>query len=287
MANDSNPYEQRIRAVVDFIDDHLGEELTLDRLCKLANFSKFHFHRQFRHYAGLTVSQLVQLKRLTRASYRLVLEPQTAITAIAFDAGFENSESFSRAFKQLFQQTPTEFRRQPFSEPWLAKTTLPPQLGGTFTMQVTIVNFPETKVALLQHRGLASEKMQTISKFIEWRRARGHTPQNSATYNILYDDTNLASAEEFRFDICGAIDEEVEPNPQGVKNAFIPGGRCAVVRHLGSSDNIDVSVRYLYRDWLPTSGEELRDFPCFLHRVALPSQVSDKDVITDIYLPLK
>ena len=287
MANDSNPYEQRIRAVVDFIDDHLGEELTLDRLCKLANFSKFHFHRQFRHYAGLTVSQLVQLKRLTRASYRLVLEPQTAITAIAFDAGFENSESFSRAFKQLFQQTPTEFRRQPFSEPWLAKTTLPPQLGGTFTMQVTIVNFPETKVALLQHRGLASEKMQTISKFIEWRRARGHTPQNSVTYNILYDDTNLASAEEFRFDICGAIDEEVEPNPQGVKNAFIPGGRCAVVRHLGSSDNIDVSVRYLYRDWLPTSGEELRDFPCFLHRVALPSQVSDKDVITDIYLPLK
>jgi AraC family transcriptional regulator len=274
-----------MRAVVDFIDEHLDEDLTVDQLSEVANFSKFHFHRQFRYATGFAVMQLIQLKRLIRASYQLVTDRQS-ITNIALTAGFENSESFSRAFKKTFQQTPSEFKRQPFSQPWLERTHLP-QLGGSHLMQVKIIDFPETKIAVLQHCGPIPEKMQTVAKFIEWRKANGYSPDNSATYNILHNDPDSTSPEIYRFDVGGAVEKEAKPNPQGVVNGTIPAGRCAVVRHLGSSDNIEISVRYLYRDWLPESGEELRDYPCFLHRVVLPSQASAKDVITDVYLPLK
>ena len=47
----------------------------------------------------------------------------------------------------------------------------------------------------------------------------------------------------------------------------IPGGRCAVVRHVGSDDTLGEAVRYLYATWLPASGEEPRDFPLYLQRV--------------------
>jgi AraC-like DNA-binding protein len=63
----------------------------------VAGFSPFHFHRQFSAYTGIGVGRLVQLFRLRRASMQLVFNPRASITDIAYDAGFANAESFSRA----------------------------------------------------------------------------------------------------------------------------------------------------------------------------------------------
>ena len=284
--NGKHLYHQRLRAVVNYIDSHLDADLSVSRLCRIANFSQYHFHRQFRHSFDIPVTQLVQLKRLTRASYQLITAPELSVTEIALQAGFANSESFTRAFKRTFKQTPTQFRQTPFTEQWREKTLLP-QLGGTHIMQVTTVDFAETDIALLVHVGSPATRMQAVAKFIQWRRANGYTPENSATYNILYADPDTCAPGEYSFGVGGAVEKTVAENPQGVINAAIPAGRCAVLRHIGSSDNIEHSIRYLYRDWLPTSGEELRDFPCFLHRVVLPNRGSAAEEITDIYLPIQ
>jgi AraC family transcriptional regulator len=60
-----------------------------------------------------------------------------------------------------------------------------------------------------------------------------------------------------------------------------------VIRHLGSHDRIGESATYLYREWLPGNGEELRDFPLFFHYLNLKSETREHELITDIYLPLK
>lgn len=153
-------------------------------------------------------------------------------------------------------------------------------------MQVNIVDFKECKVAALEHRGPIEKKLDSIVKFIEWRKINGYPPTKSATYNIFYQNSPDATPEEFHFDVCCAVDKNVAENPQNVTNKIIPGGRCAVLRHLGSSNNLEDSMEYLYRQWLPTSGEELRHFPVFVHRVKLESEESENDAITDIYLPL-
>ena len=67
----------------------------------------------------------------------------------------------------------------------------------------------------------------------------------------------------------------------------IAGGRCAVLRHLGSDDMLGESVRYLYSEWLPRSGEELRDSPLFFQRVHFFPDVPEHEAITDIFLPLR
>ena len=77
-----------------------------------------------------------------------------------------------------------------------------------------------------------------------------------------------------------------EDNEWGVKNALIPAGRCAVVRHHGSHDLLADCARALYRDWLPASGEELRDFPLFFHYHNFVHEVPTHELVTDIYLPL-
>ena len=280
-------YQARLERVFDHIDRHLDEALGLDELSRLANFSKFHFHRLFSAHAGLGVVRYIQLKRLKRASYRLVFEERLRIIDIALEAGFENPESFSRAFKRNFGQTPSQFRRAPAWQPWTEQTRLPSR-ERMQTMQVKIIDFEETPVAVLEHRGSPALVNDSARQFIAWRKSTGLSPvASSRTFGIAYDDPETTEAEHFRFDICGSVQQPVPENPQGVINKLIPGGRCAVVRHLGSHDHIGESAWYLYREWLPQSGEELRDFPLFFHYVNLIPDTPEHELVTDIHLPLK
>jgi len=154
-------------------------------------------------------------------------------------------------------------------------------------MNVTTVDFSETLVAALEHRGSPSLLMETVRKFIDWRKQSGLSPvASSRTFGIAYDDPAVTPAESFRFDVCGEVKQPVPENPQGVITKQIPGGRYAVVRHIGSTDRISDSVYYLYRDWLPESGEELREFPLFFHYIKRVPETPEHEQVTDVYLPL-
>ena len=76
-------------------------------------------------------------------------------------------------------------------------------------------------------------------------------------------------------------------NDDGIISGVIPSGRCAVLRLTGSSDNLEPAVSFLYADWLPKSGEEIRDSPMYAQRVSFFPDVSDSEATTDIFLPLK
>ena len=89
--NGSAAYAERFAKVFDYIDTHLGEDLSVERLSQVANFSKFHFHRQFSSYAGISVSRYVQMMRLKRSAFRLAFDTQMRIIEIALEAGFETS----------------------------------------------------------------------------------------------------------------------------------------------------------------------------------------------------
>jgi AraC family transcriptional regulator len=280
-------YAERFDRVFDFIDRHLDEPLSVEQLSRVAHFSKFHFHRQFTLYAGIGVLSYVRLLRLRRASFRLVFRRQERIIDIALDAGFESPEAFARAFRQAFSQSPSQFRKGPLWQPWRERFRLPPRERRE-KMEVRIVDFAETRVALLAHRGDPARLNDSALKFIEWRKETGLSPvQSSRTFGVAYDDPDSTEPEQFRFDICGEVTGTVPGNRQGVVDSVIPAGRCAVVRHLGSHDRIGDSIYPLYREWLPESGEELRDFPLFFQYLNLVPEVAEHELVTDIYLPLK
>lgn len=155
-------------------------------------------------------------------------------------------------------------------------------------MEVKIVNFESTLVAALEHLGSPRALNASLQRFIEWRKSTGLSPvASSQSYGIAYHDPDKTPEEEFRFDLCGSVAENVPGNPQGVVTKTIPGGRCAVVRHNGSRERISESVYYLFRQWLPESGQELRDFPVYFHYLNLDHDTPEHEHATDIYLPLK
>jgi len=280
-------YAAKINRVCDYINEHLNDDLCVETLSKVANFSKYHFHRQFSEYTGLTVAKFILMRRLKRASYQLVFNKYYRIIDIAMDAGFENPESFSRAFKKAFGQTPSQFRQNPEWVSWNEKYSYSTRVRK-LTMTIELVEFKETKIAVLEHRGAPALLNDAISLFIQWRKTSKLSPvTGSNTYGIAYDDPKATEPENVRFDIAASTKSNVADNPQGVINKVIPGGRCALIRHCGSHEAMDEKVHYLYGEWFPASGEELRDFPCFFHYVNLFPEIPEHQLITDIYLPLK
>lgn len=152
---------------------------------------------------------------------------------------------------------------------------------------VTIVDFPRTRVAVLEHRGDHAQIGRSIRAFIEWRKETGLVPKVSATFNLLYGDPKDTPPDDFRLDLCASIDRAVAENAFGVVEGVIPGGRCARLRHLGSDDTLGEAFRFLYGTWLPASGEEPRSFPLFTQRVRFFPDVPEHEAVTDIFLPLR
>lgn len=280
-------YDEKINRVCDYISQNLDEPLTLDRLSDIAALSKFHFHRVFSIYTGLSLLKFIQMARLKRASFQLAFKQEAKVIDIALDAGFDSPEAFSRAFKRTFGQTPTEFRKKPEWSVWHSKYQFKFPKGEN-VMDVKIIDLEKMKVAMIEHRGSPERIFETTAKFINWRKTTGLSPvKSSRNFGIAYDDPQLTPPAEFRFDFCGSIDRDVPQNTDGIKTSFIPSGRYAVVRHKGSLDNIADSVYYLYRQWLPQSGEELRDYPCMFEYLNLIPDVDECDLLTDVYIPLK
>ena len=283
-------YQNRLYRVLQHIDTHLDQDLNVENLSDVAAFSKFHFHRQFSEFFGINVSRVINLIRLKRAT-QLLAYRDTPVTEIALASGYDSPEAFARAFKKIAGQSPSEFRKQPQWDTWFASYQPVHQLRmnhmNDVTRQINIVTTADIRVAALEHRGDPARLSESIRKFIDWRKQQHLHPARHLTFNIVYDDVETVATADYRFDLCVATDLDVTGNPYGIVNKIIPGGRCAVLRHVGSDDLLRASVCYLYSQWLPESGEEPRDYPLYWQRVKFFPDVPEHEAVIDIHLPLK
>lgn len=286
-------YQARMRRVLDYIDRHLDSDLDLETVSGVAAFSKFHFHRQFRATFGLSLHRYVQLARMKRASHQLAYRDAQSVTDIAMDAGYDAPDAFARAFRQRFGQSPSSFRKSPDWEPWLAAFG-PLDKARSMLMQkvfspddVTIRDVPPTRVAIMEHRGDPATLGATIRRFIAWRRAAGLHPRTSPTFNVWRSERRPASPGDYSIDLCVGTDQPIVAGDDQVKAGEIPGGRRAVLRVIGNTDNLEPAALYLYRDWLPASGEEAGDFPIYCQRLSFFPEVPEHETVADLFLPLK
>lgn len=282
----------RMLRVLDYIDRHLDDDLGLDTLSNVAAFSKYHFHRQFKATFGISLHRYVQLARMKRASQVLAFKQDANVTEVAMDVGYDAPDAFARAFRQSVGQLPSTFRKSPDWKAWLPVlsplTSARSKLMTNFYSRddVKILDVPAIPVAILRHRGDPQTIGETIRRFIEWRRSANLRSTVSPTYNVFHSDSETASPDDFVVDICAGTAREIEPNNEGVEGGVIPAGRCAVLRVTGAG-NVEPAIEYLYRDWLPASGEGVRDYPLYCQRVSFVPVVAEHQTITDLFLPLQ
>jgi AraC family transcriptional regulator len=100
----------RLRAVVEYIEEHLDGGPTLAQLAALVGLSPYHFARQFKAATGLPPHQYVIARRVERAKQLLQAGTDLSLAEVALHAGFSDQSQFSQHFKRLVGVTPGRFR---------------------------------------------------------------------------------------------------------------------------------------------------------------------------------
>lgn len=99
-----------VKKVVDYIETHIDEDLSLDKIADALSYSKFYIARIFTEETKCTVYKCIQGRRLTLAAKKLV-ETEQPIVEIAYEAHYDSQQAFTLAFKQFYGCLPKIYRK--------------------------------------------------------------------------------------------------------------------------------------------------------------------------------
>jgi AraC family transcriptional regulator len=102
--------QARLRAIIEYVEEHLDAAPTLEQLAAVARLSVYHFARQFKRATGLPPHQYVILRRVERAKQLLQAAADLSLAEVALHAGFSDQSVFCLHFKRLVGVTPRQFR---------------------------------------------------------------------------------------------------------------------------------------------------------------------------------
>jgi AraC family transcriptional regulator len=289
-------YEQAVQHTIEHIARHLDGALDLRSLARGACLSPFHFHRVFRGMTGETPLELTRRLRLERAAARLAAS-DAPVTDIAFDAGYETHEAFTRAFRACYSTSPTGFRRRAHPRIELAAPCgihyrpdgrvarfVPRDSGGT-TMVVEIKDMPDQRVATVRHIGPYNQIPTAFERLNALAGPAGLLRPHTTMLALYHDDPDSVPQAELRSDAAIVVSGEAQL-PEGLVEQRLSGGRYARTMHVGPYERLgDTWARFL-GEWLPASGERMRESPSFEIYVNNPMTAPPEELVTDIYIAL-
>ena len=290
-------YQQRMLRVLVYIQEHLDEAISLEQLADVAFFSPYHFHRIFRGMVGESVKAHVRRIRLERAALRLKSGDQR-VTQIAFEAGYESHEAFTRAFSAMFGASPSAFRSAHQHQPTTAApTNVHYAIDGTIasfepactkgeTMDVNVVDLPKMRVAFVRHVGPYNECGKAWERLMGWAGMRGYLTQGPQPLGISHDDPAITPPDKLRYDACIPVGDDVQGEGDiGIQT--IGDGTYAVTQHVGPYEKLSDTYATLCGEWIPKQGYELRSSPALEFYRNSPCDTAPENLITDIHMPIE
>jgi AraC family transcriptional regulator len=303
-------YETAVERTVAHIERTLDEALDLAAIARAAALSPFHFHRVFRGMLGETPLEMHRRLRLERAAKRIV-ETEVGITTIAFDAGYETHEAFTRAFHQAYGTSPSAFRQDaalvradrsasgcarprqielaaPSSVHFRETTATDPVVRfpkGESIMHVTIENMPELRVATVHHVGPYPRISEAFARLGAIAGPGGLFRPEAAMLAIYHDDPETTPADQLQSDAGITVPSEV-PLPDGLVEMRLPAGRYAKTTHVGPYTHLGDAWSRLMGEWLPKSGHRVGEGSSYEVYRNTPENAAPNELRTDLYLPI-
>ena len=292
-------YHSRINRVMDYIEANLAETHTLEELAKVALFSKYHFHRIFQAMTGETPFQFLTRLRTAKAASLLRYSPSLTISEIGYQCGFSTPALFSRTFRQYFGVAPGAWRkmgnlgdtstrsnsgqpdrnfRQILGNDGQARgevsmyfcpetKTLKWRTNMELNKSMEVKELPKMTVAYIRHTGPYQGNSRLFGKLIgelcTWAGPRGLLQQNDMGIIIIYhDDPNVTEQEKLRMSVSIKVAPDTKVDGK-VGKMEVPAGTYAVGRFEVGETEFGQAWEWLYGTWLPQSGYQPDDGPCF------------------------
>lgn len=294
-------YEAAVQRAVDHVATRLDDALQLEVLAREAALAPLHFHRIFRGLVGETPLELHRRLRLERAALRL-LRTDEAVTRIAFEAGYETHEAFTRAFRQAYGDSPSGFRKPVEAcGPERTRTEIAARCGvhfreggapvtlrftrGGTPMNIEIKQLSEQRVFTVRHVGPYDRIGEAFGRLGALAGPAGLFGLSTQMIAIYHDDPEGKPKEELCSDAAITVPEGA-PLPAGLAEQRIAAGRYACATHVGPYSGLGDAWARLMGGWLPESGHRLAEGVSFEIYRNDPSTTPPEALRTELYVPL-
>lgn len=256
-------YLKSVQLGIDYIEANLDFDIVIARVAAEAGISQWHFQRIFKGLTNETLKTYIRSRRLASSLDKL-LTSDMRIIDIAFCAGFESQQSFSRAFKDSFKLTPNEYRKLADKSLFLNKLQFNREYLAHLKKNVSLTPqvYQRSEMLLVGCRtrfySVDSQKNNIADKLPGlWAEFVGRIPEvahsiGGTCYGVIQQVAEDSDLLEYHAAIAvsrlGAV-------PKGMHSIVIDKSRYAMFTHKGAATALDNTVNYVYSSWLLGSGE--------------------------------
>ena len=288
-------YEEAVLRVQMHMHRTLDDPFDPNGIALVAGFSRFHLSRLFSAMTGESLLEYRRRLLLERAAHSLLYR-RHSVTELAFRAGYDTPETFTRAFSKLYGVPPGEYRRKLRAamkhrletiraRSKLCTLSLSLHEGGRKNMEVKIERHDSLKVAFIRHVGPYADCMEAWNRLCGAPGVTSRLGPGTLALSLCYDDPDVTEPDKIRMDVCVTIDDSFVPGG-GIDVQTIPGGEFAVVVYRGAYEGLHDAYRAMYGEWLPKSGREFGGaYSMEIYRTD-PGTTPPEENITEIRIPL-
>jgi len=255
-------YLRQVQIGIDYIESMLDSDITADDIARQAGVSQWHFQRIFKALTNETLQAYVRSRRLSN-SLDMLLKSDLRIVDIALSAGYENQESYTRAFRQSFDITPSAYRRIGRRAAFLKKIEIDKDyirhIQSNVNLEPIIKKYPERVLVGLrtQFYSVDSEKNNIAQQLPQlWDRFLKRLSEVSNTIDgTCYGAVYRVAAENEQLNYLASIEVSKDVSiPEEMEQIRLPEASYAQFKHYGEATDLNNTVNYIYGNWLLNSG---------------------------------
>lgn len=250
-----------LQSAIDYIEDHLTEELDYVEIAKRAYSSSFHFQRVFGILCGYTLGEYIRNRRLTRAAADLLLSDAKVID-VALQYGYDSPESFSRAFARFHGVTPSQAKRDRTALKSFSRLSVKLILAGGNVMDYRIEKTDAIEIVMKKERFTGGSEVSKMQIPALWARSCEdgtipmlcrHLDPGSPLGEALVG-VSLSDPEEGDFDYGIGVASKSGQIEDGLSRVSLPAATWIVFPCRGKiPDAFFTLIKRIYSEFFPTS----------------------------------
>lgn len=253
-----------INQAINYIFDHIDEEITVDEVAKHCSYSKYHLMRLFKEDTDEALYQFIKRIRIERSAWKLKVEKERSVTEIGINYGYSAS-NFATVFKKHLNLSPTDFRKT--SEQLVEKSSFSHGItlddiedsGNLITVQYMdpmLVVYERKKG---NYHNLPAEWCEFLEKY-------SYLASKDTLYlECTIDDPTITDEDRCLYELCQTIspDHPALKEDTSILTHTFDGGKYAVYHFKGFPQFLFMVYQEVFCRWLSKTGNQLDERPIF------------------------
>lgn len=244
-----------INQSIDYIMQHLDENLTLDTVAGHFFISKYHFSRIFKEVTGESVYSFIKRCKIDQSAVDMKLNPTKAITDIGLDYGYSAS-NYSSVFRKHLDTSPGMFRKSipthSISVPFTPERIVHFKSAEEYDAQIEVREFNNLFVLYQRFIGNYVDLEKNWYQFLD--KYKNLLNDNTILAERFFNDPAITKSPQCICDICMTVEHDCELD----NVMWISGGKWIVYRFHGQIKDIFGTLQGIFNVWLPQSGYKMK-----------------------------